>query len=315
MRLVSGECSKHETQVLLLVARMTISFRRDLAPLSRSIIERFTGIQGSAALKALGALETAALIRRVPGDERRPSQIGLRLEPGWDWLTADAPSERVAGNPAQKPTQGSIPTGDTFAPGDRIAPASPGKFNPTRNNIGENDREIPLSLPESLRKYVEGLRPLRKRESEMQAYRELRADYSDEDIAACLDRVLARGIGSGDDRQACHSPLAYLAKAMGEVLGAVETERAKARERAERARREADEARRRLEEESRERREWEAKERAFSRAFPSEERQREAVAEQIRDMPFAPKGIGARTIAIGKWFSELSATEREELLR
>lgn len=315
MRLVSGDCSKHETQVLLLVARMTISFRRDKAPLSKSVIERFTGIRGSSALQALASLENAALIQRIPGDERRPSQIGLKLDPGWDWLANDAVTERPIGNPGVKSTQGSVSSRDVFAPGDRIEPASPGGIHPTRNNRVQNDKEILLSLPEKLRKYFDELRPQRKRESELQAYQELKADYSDDDIADCLEHVVTRGIGAGEERVSCHSPLAYLAKAIHEVLAGVESERAMAQKRVDWEQREVHEAREKVQADERERREWETKERAFMRIFPSEERQQEALSKLVRDTPFRAKGVVARIFAVNRWWDLLSQDEREEATR
>ena len=53
-----------------------------------------------------------------------------------------------------------------------------------------------------------------------------------EDIADCLALVQKRGIArGGDSNQPCHSPMAYLAKAIGQILGAINVERDKARQR------------------------------------------------------------------------------------
>jgi hypothetical protein len=307
--MVSGECSKHEAQILLLVARMTISFRRELAPISKSVVGKFTGIRGSGALHALTALESAGLIRRIPGNERRPSQVGLRLDPDWEWLRADGERGRAADpadNTTRKTTQGSFPSQDVFVPGDRIAPASLGGINPTRKDINPNDKEGSLSqISQKLREYVDGLRPARKRESEFQALLELRNDFADDDIAECLDTVQTRGVrGAGEGTEPCHSPMAYLAVAMREVLAEVEEQRAKSRARLDREHREVEAASRSAEEEAREAQEWAQKEQAFGREYLTPEQQGAAITELCVGMPFSPRSVAARVFAIGRWWRQ-----------
>jgi hypothetical protein len=309
MRLVGGELSKHEAQVLLFVVRMTVSFRRELAPMSKSIVERFTGIRGSAALQALSRLESLGLIRRVPGDERRPSLVGLRLDPEWDWLRD---------NPGQKPTQGSKTTPGDFAPGDQIAPASPGRNAPTRNNILLNEKETLSPTNEKLREYFAAIKAPRKRESEWEAYRELREGYPDADIADCVALVERRGVlgakGEDGERIPCHSPMAYLAKAMGQALSEVERERQAARERAERERQQREAEARFAEEQEREARDKIAREAAFERAFPTEAAQMDAIERFCAGMPFNIHSPVGKIIAIGRWWTELGAQDREALM-
>lgn len=306
MRLVGGECSKHETQVLLLAARMTISFRRDLAPMSKSVIEKFTGIRGSAALHALASLENAGLIRRIPGDERRPSRVGLVLDPGWD-------NPQGGGNPGPISTPGSNTSRDEIVSGDHFQPASPGKFVPTRKDRDSNKRNSLSKVPEKLRSYFDEIKAPRKRESELTALEELRADFSDLDIADCLELVRQRGIrGPDGEATRCHSPMAYLAKAMSELLSDVNARREFARQRADRDQQASEAAKRKVEQEAREAKEWVKKERAFKKAFPTEERQHEAISELCAGMPFSRDGHAARTFAIGRWWENLTAYERGE---
>lgn len=302
MRLTGGDCSKHEAQVLLLVARLTISFRREMAPISKSLIEKYTGIRGSAVLQTLARLEGAGLIRRIPGNERRPSQIGLVLEPDWD-----RPKPEGGDNPGAKSTQGSFHSRGEIASGDRIAPASPGCFEPTGKSIDINKRNKNTLSPLSkkIEEYIASVKPLRKRERELQALGELREAFSDEDIAECLEQVRRHGVRKGGDTQEpCHSPMAYLAVSIHDVLLNVQAQRKKARLRAEREAQER-EAQRRLEERDvQETRHTAAREAAFTESYPTAEEQIRVIAEYCRGLPFSPQTPVARTIAVGRWWAD-----------
>jgi hypothetical protein len=325
MRMVSGECSKHEIQILLFVVRMTVSFRRALAPISKSVVEKFTGIRGSGVLHALAALESAGLIKRIPGNERQPSRVGLQLDPDWDWLQTESEQSssvsRSASNLGRKTTQGSFlsqgsnQSRDVFVPRDRIDPVSPGGINPTRNYIIQNNKNSLSQVSEKLRAYIDEVTPKRKRESEIKALQELQNDFSDEDIAECLNLVRERGIGrgEGEGNEVCHSPMAYLAKAMKETLAKVNAVREKEKLRLARVQQEAEQSLQKAEEEAREKQEFEIKERAFNRAFLSGDRQQEVISELCRGMPFSRHSVAARLFSIGKWWDSLNSYERTEL--
>lgn len=311
MRLVGGTCSKHEMQVLLFVARMTISFRRELAPISKSVIEKFTGIRGSAATHSVTGLEEAGLIQRIPGDERRPSRIGLKLDTGWDWLRSDSDSaheNQSSKNLGSISTQGSFQSGDSFSPRDQINPASLGIFAPTRNNIEiNNKKENTLSqLTGGIRRYFDDLRPQRKRESELNAFEEIRRDFSIQDIEASLEHIRKNGLPGGE---ICHSPMAYLASAMSEVLAIVRVEQEKHRVRAENVARVESERLQAAETEDRELREQQVREAAFNRVFCEEARQREVIAELCLGTAFRPNSVLGRMYAISTWWKRFEKQE------
>ena len=80
MRMIAGDLSRNEIKIVMLIARMTISFNRALAPMSKNVIERMTGIQGRAVLEALQTLEEAGLVRKVAGNPKTPNRLGLIFE-------------------------------------------------------------------------------------------------------------------------------------------------------------------------------------------------------------------------------------------
>jgi hypothetical protein len=142
----------------------------------------------------------------------------------------------------------------------------------------------------------------RKRQSELQAYQELRIAFSEGQISACLGHLQANGLPSSGEP--CHSPMAFLSKAMGQVLALVEVETLKRNESEVRAQRQREAgvamARAEQEEEHRQRQ----REEAFVRAFPTEEQQAEVIARYAGQFGAFVKQPGIlRKLAIGAWGS------------
>jgi hypothetical protein len=184
-------------------------------------------------------------------------------------------------------------------------------MNPYKERTHKEKSKNSLSLEsEILRQYFSELKPQAKRESEWKAFEGLKADYSEADIADSLTIVIERGIGEGGTR--CHSPMAFLSKAISSVLEEVGKARAKAHERVAREEGETRERERRLEIEAREAKAWAAKECAFLRAFPGDDQQREVLAELCRKLPFKSNTEAGRVFAITRWWDSLKDYERME---
>ena len=314
MRMVAGDLLRSEMQVALLIARLTISYQRRFSPISKAVVERQTGLRGPAVLHALAELVAKGIIEKIRGDQNRPNQFGLVGVDEWIPSASNPPgAPSIRGTSVPTTTQASTRTpvaAPTSAPVSGGTPA----LAPAATHF--KDRETysntPSRLPE-IRSYFDGLKPARKRESEWRAFQELQADYAAEDIADALAFIVARGVGNGETAQPCHSPMAFLSKAMGGILPEVQEQRQKARERTEREQREAEAARRRAEDEAREASEWATKERAFVKAFPGEERQREALDELLQGLPFRSMSQAGRVMGVSKWWESLNRTERLEL--
>lgn len=56
MKMANGDLTRGEIKILLLIARFTISFQRKLAPLSKTVLERQSGLRGAGVLEALAGL-------------------------------------------------------------------------------------------------------------------------------------------------------------------------------------------------------------------------------------------------------------------
>ena len=80
MNMLLGDLGKNEVRLLLLIARLTISFDREFVKLSKGVVKRYTGMQGRAMLEAFAVLEERKLIKKVTGDHKAPNQYALTAE-------------------------------------------------------------------------------------------------------------------------------------------------------------------------------------------------------------------------------------------
>ena len=330
MNLASGDFTRNEIKLALLIARFTISFQRKLAPLSKMVLERRAELRGAAVLEALSGLVAKGLIEKQQGDQHRPNMLGLVLPADWDTLTK--PKRETEATPVGNQTPVAIPTqvgnptpvekvtsvaNATPAPVGKATPAGVG--NPTYFKDIIKYKNNSLSHSRSrCSKYFDELKPAKKREGEWQAFESLQGDYPVEDISECLALLQERGIKrrgpNGEESQPCHSPMAYLSKAMGEIFGEVELGRQKARERIERERRDVEAAREFEATSAREAADWVVKERAFGLALPGEDRQHEVIAGLLGNLPIRPNSQVGRRMGIGLWWDKLPETERQKLM-
>ena len=281
MEMVKGDLSRSEMKILLLVARLTTSFNRDMAPISKAVLERETGIQGRKALVAVADLESKGLIRKRKGDQMRPNELGLTAKVTW----GKKPSEDTSGPDPQDPkrSKGWDPNGPHF------------------KDKKENKEKISLSkLPETLQNYLSELKPDAKRESEAASLERLKRDFSIEQIEIAFSH-LSELEKAGEPKR--HSPMAFLEKAIGDVLPVATA----AREKLELRHRNEAEAERaaqdKLERDDAEAKEFERIEQAFHETFPTEQ-ERKCAFER-----FAPAHqyfrVGSRPFemqAINNWF-------------
>jgi hypothetical protein len=89
MEMIYGDLSKADIKILLLIARLTISYKdpetgkeRKFAPLSKNTITLYTGIQGKNVLNSLKHLEKKGWIRKIQGNHLDQNQFGLVYSDG-----------------------------------------------------------------------------------------------------------------------------------------------------------------------------------------------------------------------------------------
>ena len=124
MRMAAGDLVRSEMQILLLIARFTISFQRRHAPLSKAVLERQSGLRGPAVLQAVSDLLAKGLIEKIPGDQHRPNQLGLAFTDEWDFF----PSPRRAVRPRSTSDPGSTKPRylrRPWSPASQVANATP----------------------------------------------------------------------------------------------------------------------------------------------------------------------------------------------
>ncbi|MBI3555741.1 MAG: replication protein [Deltaproteobacteria bacterium] len=299
MEIVSGDLSRNEIKLLLLIARMTISFNRAMVPLSKGVIERMTGIQGRAVLDAVQTLEKSGFVRKIPGDHNTPNRLGLIC----DDMFSKASDEK-------RSQDASMPK-DGMNAVDQKPPVRLGEISPYKKDSSETidlRKKISLSnLSEPLRDYFSNLKPRRKRETEYQAFESLEADFTQEQISLSLRFLIQTGTpGTGEQ---CHSPMAYLARAIVNILPLASSQVEKERLRKIQSHAKADKERRENEEAIREEKESAVREKAFQDAFPTSEQQAEKIAQFRERFPMLlPNSSILRKLAIGAWWELLEKT-------
>lgn len=177
----------------------------------------------------------------------------------------------------------------------------------------ENNNSLSANIESSIDAYFRNLNPAKKRESERSFYKSLQRDYSDAEIAKALALIQEKGLPSSGEP--CHSPMAFLAKAISSVLkeATQRTEGKATREKREHQQGEiqaAQEAEAREEED-----EIELRNSYFHKVFPEEVAQIQVIRQYASKFPmFNPTGPAVRSLAIGAWWNEystrLKGTER-----
>ena len=114
---------------------------------------------------------------------------------------------------------------------------------------------------------------------------QLREDYTEEQIASCVTFLQAQGVPSSGTP--CHSPMAYLAKAMDDVLNEVNTSQAKESRRVRRQQLEVAAERERKAAEAREVEGWRLMELQFQETYRDEASRAAAIADLCRGSPFS----------------------------
>jgi len=140
----------------------------------------------------------------------------------------------------------------------------------------------------------------RKRQSEFAAFCELREGYPEQSIALCVEYLAAKGLPSSGEP--CHSPMAFLSRAMGEVLALASERDRKRSEATDRVRVEEMRAQEAAAHAERAEVEFRAKEQAFIRAFPDAEMQEREIGRLAAGLsPFIKDPAVVRRIVIGGW--------------
>ncbi|MEK6704566.1 MAG: hypothetical protein AABZ06_02150 [Bdellovibrionota bacterium] len=316
----------NDFMIYLRMFSLAFGFGKNTCDMGMAELLSFTRLGKNAIRRSLGRLIAQGWIKKVQDYEAgqvprkwqvfTPWEMGLTSEQTYvyrekqqDVATLAAPSvstgsknDPVENRPGSNETQRGSET--DLVTGFRMDPyIKKEEINNIKSSLS--------SLPEKLRTYFADLKPQRKRESEEMAFEEIRRDFTHEDVAKCLDYLKRKGLPGGNP---CHSPMAYMATAMTDILAIVKTEEALENARAENAARQKEEQRLDAETKAREQQEWVAKERAFNKTYPDEERQNEIIREICRSKHFPLKGQASRAFAISSWWSRFTTYERQEVM-
>ncbi len=294
---------------------------RETASMGLSQLERYTKSGRNTVKRALERLQAAGWIECVEEYEHARMSRKWRVKNPWDGTCGPNGGPSGRGSKLNPVQNGRCP--ESIATEFKMAPLTGSKMDPFIESSNKEPAKNSLSRvgacmagesrdgliggigtkSEVLSEYfAQASMTPRKRQSEMQAYQELRVAFSEVQISVCLRHLQANGLPSSGEP--CHSPMAFLSKAMGQVLALVDAEELRQNEAEVRAQQQrqaaAAKARAEQEEEQRQR----EREEAFVRAFPTEEQQAEVLARYAGQFGAFVKQPGIlRRLAIGAWGS------------
>ena len=300
MAMVSGDMSRNEMKLLLLIARFTISFQRKYAPLSKAVIERQCGIGGPAVLLTISGLVENGLVEKIAGDKLRPNQLGLvgfddffqaqkSVTPVVDTTLVENPPQVLNTTPAPvvKTTKGEVVKTTYFKDNIKYSKKSSlSQFHFASEKIGD---------------YFSSVTAPKKRETEIEAYRAIREGFNESEIEIALLHV--QQFGTLGDQMVCHSPMAYLSAAIGDVLRIVRDKTDMAAKLQNHQNLLLTQKQSQVDQEAAEDLEAAEREELFVGAYPSAGEQLAAIAKFSTRLPMLnPTGPAARSLAILDWW-------------
>ena len=321
MQMVHGNLSRAETKLLLLIARLTISFtdaktgkEREYCSLSKNVIAAYVGIHSRNVTKLILSLEEKGLIRKIQGNVAEKNQLGLVYE---DKLF-DVP---ITPLPAPPSKNAALASGDHPPIGEKSTSNAPKDhqgwepkchypleakdhhYKQYRNNNLNNTLSQSDPIPKIIQDYFKEPAPERKQRREWEHFQSLRNRFTLREIETAFFYLCQHGeLKTGEK---AHSPMAYLSFAMKAVLDRANQvnqaihKKQNEQNRAENANKEK-EAQEKQEEQI-----FLEKENAFKKTFSDLETRRKYIVNAIRNLPmFSPDGVGAWNLAINKWASE-----------
>jgi hypothetical protein len=277
-------------------------FSRETASMSQGQLERFTGSARNTVRRSLERLIQQGWVKIV--EEYECARTSRR----WKVVSPENHGQKNAIKNGKKTGSKSDPVQNE--PGQSLTqarsnldPLTGSKMNPYKERDPKEKSKNSLSSDsEIIRSYFDSVLAYRKRESEKQAYQGLKTSFSDAQIELCLNHLQTHG--TPGTHEPCHSPMAFLGRAMSEVLRVAEGDRAKAEARAERNLRDATEKQILEQQDAAERDEWKIKEKAFFGTFLTEEEREKTISELCLGTPFRSSQQSGRSYAIGTWWNE-----------
>lgn len=170
-----------------------------------------------------------------------------------------------------------------------------------RNHTTEQ-KPISVEIPKNISSYFSALTLPHKLMKEQKHFAGLRRLFSLQEISLGLDHVQKKGLPNGEP---CHSPMAYLACSMPNVLPTIKAEIEAQQRQVQRQQKLTEEKAREQERESEESAQYAADVAEFEKAFPTVEQQQAYFVAFSKRFPlFAGKSNFLRGAAISEWGSQ-----------
>lgn len=275
---------------------------------SISFIELCTGVGHAAVSRSLKTLKEASLVELVESNFKHGNLWRVKcLGTGLRASSKKVTQKEVA------PLKGEVTRKEGSS--SPVLREKPPQFEGhTKNSIIPKNPKNSLSsdFPDSIANYFKNL-PIGKQVSERDFFESLQKQYTDVQIGNCLDHVSKTA--EPTTGRTIHSPMAYLSKAIGNILPEVEKRLREQVLRRERELRAAEEAAEQDRQAERDQRAFELKEKAFEAAFPTIEIQAVELKKHIPALGMLnANGRMARNLGISKWWDATHEKDAVELI-
>mgnify|MGYP001581968796 CR=1 FL=1 len=263
---------------------------------SISFITEATGMSHATVSRSLKVLKEMDLIRLVENDFKRGNRWWISPRAVWSLQGDKLPQNEGA--------QSEIATTSNRGTGclklNRKLPQLEAEIRNTIT-IKKSKNSLSETLPHSVQEYLEGIQLPLKKARERACFLKLNSAYGANEIAQAL--LFLRENGIPGSREVCHSPMAFLAQGMNEVLSEIKKLAAIKSKTEEKAQERKTIETQKEEEDLRHQQEWEWKEQAFLAEFPTHKSQEAAVQTWSASLPWKSSNPQAvRSLAICGWW-------------
>ncbi len=263
---------------------------------SISFITEATGMSHATVSRSLKVLKEDDLIRLVENDFKQGNRWWISPRAVWSLPGDELPQNEGA----QSEIASTSNRGIRCLKLNKKLPQIEAEIRNTIT-IKKSKNSLSEMLPHPVQDYLEGIQLPRKKAKERAYFFQLNSAYGANEIIRALQFLRENGMPGS--KEVCHSPMAFLAQGMNEVLSEIQKLAEIKSKTEEKAQERQTIETQKQEEDHRHQQEWERKEQAFLAEFPTPKSQEAAVQTWSASLPWKSSNPqAARSLAICGWW-------------
>lgn len=280
-------------------------FGRNTCDMGITQLMRFSGTVRNSVRKSLERLQQGKWIKQIQEFEAGGISRKWRIYTPYEKGVSE---EKIFLEAGEKSGSSKDPVKDCMGnsknpSGTNFDPPTGSPNAPYKENLKNNSKKSLSPDAEILKKFFDELKPETRRRGERARFAELKTEFSEGEIALAVEHLQEFGdLKNGD---IVHSPMAYLARTMPDVLKKLQMRQEAKKQKQEFEKREEENRQREQREEREAEIELERATEAFLQTFPNPEDQFEIIGDFHREKGgmLKPDGELVRKLAIMNWYS------------